>query len=74
MLPIGMTPVKKSANKLGFAEYVNSKNRKLFDADDYDFNDVIRLKLIAQGVIRTDDENLKKKAAFYIMCEKQLES
>ena len=73
-LPIGMTPIKKSNKRQGFSEYITSNNRRLFDADDYDFDDVIKLKLIAQGVIHTNDENLKKKAAFYIMCEKQLES
>lgn len=64
----------KVSSKEGFGELAKARSKKLFNIDDYDFSDSLRLGLISKRVIESKDEMENKRAAFYELCEQQLDS
>lgn len=59
--------------KRAFTTYIDkSKNRKLFNMDDYRFRDALMMHLINSRLFESQDETMKKKAAFYSLCQEQL--
>lgn len=59
--------------KAGFGELAKARAKKLFNIDDYDFSDSLRLRLISKRMIESKDEMENKRAAFYELCEQQLD-
>ena len=64
----------KKHSKLAFGELAKARSKKLFNFDDYEFEDSVKLGLISRKVIESSDEMTNKRAAFYQLCEKQLDS
>lgn len=59
--------------KQPFTKYAEKvKDRKLFNTDDFRFRDVVMMNLINSRLINSQNETMKKKAAFYALCQEQL--
>jgi len=60
--------------KLGFGDYMTIRTKKLFNVDDHDFEDPIKMNLISKKYLTSSDELTNKRAAFYSLCKQRLDS
>lgn len=64
--------VRKSTKRTFTILMENSRKKKLFNVDDYDFNNQLYLRMVNNQVFEPEDEMLKKQAALYSLFQAQL--